>query len=95
MFADQVEQAHAVARLTDHLEAGPPEQAGNPLADEHVVVRHDNPAAALARLSDPLVGIPALERWNHLEILDRRRAPSHSPLSQRPPDDLGQHYKRR
>jgi hypothetical protein len=85
VLADQVEQRGGVDCLTDHLEAGPLEQAGNPLADEHVVIGHHDPALALAlalvRSSDPLVGTAALERWNHLKILDRAERPNHSPLS--------------
>ena len=52
MLADQVQQLRGIARLTDHLEAGPLEQADNPFADQHLVVGHDNTAAAHSRVFD-------------------------------------------
>jgi hypothetical protein len=52
VLADQVQQLRGITRLADHLEAGPLEQADYPLADQHVVVGHDNTAAAHGHVVD-------------------------------------------
>jgi hypothetical protein len=41
--ADQGEQLYGIAGLSDHVDAGPLEQAGQPLAEEDVVVGEDHP----------------------------------------------------
>ena len=71
VLADQVQQLRGIARLTDHLEAGPLEQADNPLADQHIVVGHDNTAATHSRVFDVLFD-PAFACCNH-HVYDLRR----------------------
>ena len=43
MPADEAEQLGPVAGLSDHLEAGALEQAGDSLAQKHVIVRQNHP----------------------------------------------------
>ena len=40
----EVKEARRIAGLADHIEARALEQAGQPLAQEHVVLGHDDPA---------------------------------------------------
>ena len=47
MLANELEQLAGVTTPTDDGEAGPLEEAGNPLAQQHVVVRNDNPSRGL------------------------------------------------
>jgi hypothetical protein len=47
VFAHELEQLVPVARLADHLEVGPLEQAREPFAEEHIVVCDNDPRAAL------------------------------------------------
>jgi hypothetical protein len=61
--------------LTDHLEAGPLEQADNPLADQHIVVGHDNAAATRGRVFDMFLD-PAFACWNRHAYDLRRRGSS-------------------
>jgi hypothetical protein len=75
VLADQVQQLHGIARLADHLEAGPLEQADDPLADQHVVVGHDNTATAHSRVFDILLD-PAFACCNHRACDLRRRGSS-------------------
>jgi hypothetical protein len=54
VFADLLKQLRRIARLTHHFEAGPLQQASNPLADQNVVVGND-PAAARCACSSALL----------------------------------------
>jgi hypothetical protein len=53
--ANQLQQLRAVARLADHLETRPPQQASNPLADQHIVIGNHNPAPTRYRVLTSLV----------------------------------------